>query len=75
MKNSNDTIGKRTRDLPICSAVHTPHSPTLKIRLPVYQSRRCRMTMVTVMNVNPQPLDLLQTFVHRPTANDDSVSV
>jgi hypothetical protein len=24
MKNSNDTIGKRSRDLPICSAVPQP---------------------------------------------------
>jgi len=27
MKNSNDTIGNRTRDLPACSAV--PHTPAL----------------------------------------------
>jgi len=27
MKNSNDTIGKRTRDLPVCSAVSQPTAP------------------------------------------------
>jgi hypothetical protein len=27
MKNSNDTIGYRTRDLPACSAVHQPTAP------------------------------------------------
>jgi hypothetical protein len=28
MKNSNDTIGNRTRDLPACSAVPRPTAPT-----------------------------------------------
>jgi len=28
MKNSNDTIGNRTRDLPACSAVSQPNSAT-----------------------------------------------
>ena len=27
MKNSNDTIGNRTRDLPACSAVNEPTAP------------------------------------------------
>ena len=27
MKNSNDTVGNRTRDLPACSAVHQPTAP------------------------------------------------
>jgi len=27
MKNSNDTIGYRTRDLPVCSAVSQPNAP------------------------------------------------
>ena len=29
MKNSTDTIGNRTRDLPACSAVPPPTAPTL----------------------------------------------
>ena len=28
MKNSNDTIGNRTRDLPVCSVVPQPTAPT-----------------------------------------------
>jgi hypothetical protein len=32
-KNSNDTIGNRTRDLPICSVVPQPTSPP---RAPIY---------------------------------------
>jgi len=28
MKNSNDTIGNRTRDLPTCSAMPQPTAPT-----------------------------------------------
>jgi hypothetical protein len=27
MKNSNDTIGNRTRDLPVCTAVPQPTAP------------------------------------------------
>jgi hypothetical protein len=59
----------------ISNAVYISHSPTLKLRLSVYKSRRCNMTMVTVVNVNPQPLDVLQTFVRRLTSNDDPVSI
>ena len=33
MKNSNDTIGNRTRDLPTCSAVPQPTAPP---RAPLY---------------------------------------
>jgi len=33
MKNSNDTIENRTRDLPACSAVH---EPTVPPRAPVF---------------------------------------
>ena len=29
MKNSNDTIGNRARDLPVCSAVAQPFTPLL----------------------------------------------
>ena len=36
MKNSNDTIGNRTRDLPACSAVPQPTAPP---RAPVYGKR------------------------------------
>jgi hypothetical protein len=33
MKNSNDTIGNRSRDLPVCSAVPQPTAPP---RAPVF---------------------------------------
>jgi hypothetical protein len=33
MKNSNDTIGNRTRDLPACSEVPQPTAPTRAINL------------------------------------------
>jgi len=36
MKNTNDTIGNRTRDLPACSAVPQPTAPP---RIPEYQTR------------------------------------
>jgi hypothetical protein len=35
MKNSNDTIGNRNRDLPACSAVPQPTAPPLDPRLRV----------------------------------------
>jgi hypothetical protein len=31
MKNSNDTIGNRTRDLPVCSAVPQPTAPQFRV--------------------------------------------
>ena len=37
MKNSNDTIGNRTPDLPDCSAVPQPTAPP---RAPLYSSQR-----------------------------------
>jgi len=40
MKNSSDTIGNRTRDLPTCSAVPQPtappRTPDFKGRIPVH---------------------------------------
>jgi hypothetical protein len=36
MKNSNDTIGNGTRDLPTCSAVPQPTAPPAKVGLNVY---------------------------------------
>jgi len=46
MKNFNDTIGNRTRDLPACSAVPQPTAPprtpsiyVLHVKIKVKQSR------------------------------------
>ena len=39
LKNSNDTIGNRTRDLPTCSAVPQPTAPTRAPIAKVAQSK------------------------------------
>jgi len=39
MKNSNDTIGNRTRDLPACNAVP---QPTALPRAPIYSYQLCK---------------------------------
>ena len=45
MKNSNDTIGNRTRDLPNCSAVPQPtalpRAPLLKLATFSYNKAKC----------------------------------
>ena len=46
MKNSNETIGNRTRDLPTCSAVPQP------ITLPRAHNRTTYRTKVTVQEMN-----------------------
>jgi hypothetical protein len=33
MKNSNDTIGNRTRDLPVCSTVTVKNLPIVKLQV------------------------------------------
>jgi hypothetical protein len=33
MKNTNDNIGIRTRDLPVCSAVPQPNVPSLEAKV------------------------------------------
>ena len=38
MKNSNETIGNRTRDLPACSAESQSTAPP---RVPRYRMKRC----------------------------------
>jgi hypothetical protein len=38
MKNSNDTIGIRTRDLPVCSAVSQPTAAHLSIIIIIISS-------------------------------------
>ena len=46
MKNSNDTIGNRTRDLPDCSAVPQPTAPS---RAPV-ESKQL-LLLFSILNV------------------------
>jgi hypothetical protein len=52
MKNFNDTIGNRTRDLPACSAVPQPTAPPLAL-LRNQQSPKCFITLPPVMK-SPQ---------------------
>ena len=42
MKNSNDTIGNRTRDLPACSAVPQPTAPS---RTPILLFMLCKIIL------------------------------
>ena len=42
MKNSNDTIGNQTRNLPVCSAVPQPTAPP---RAPLTASNVCKYKM------------------------------
>ena len=44
MKNSNDTIGNRTRDLPTCSAVS---QPTALPRVPRFKEKVCAKPQIT----------------------------
>jgi len=48
MKNSNDTIGNRTRDLPACSAVPQPTAPP---RASIYIKWSCIKHQVTNLEV------------------------
>jgi hypothetical protein len=51
MKNSNDTIGNRTRDLPSCSAVLQPTAPP---RAPIFSQRLFKILMNPLLEVNIQ---------------------
>jgi len=50
MKNSNDTIGNRTRDLPTCSAVPQPTALPLAPKL-VIQGSKIDISHVEVSNL------------------------
>ena len=64
MKNSNDTIGNRTRDLPACSAVPQPTAPPaacpnleLEFTLNLYWEFNCELCLWTVtLLLNKQKL-------------------
>ena len=65
MKNSNETIGDRTRDLPACSAVP---QPTVSPRAPKYPyGLRLLLTAYTYVPVNKIMLLREITFLHRIT--------
>ena len=54
MKNCNDVIGNRNRDLPACSAV--PHS-TAPLRIPSYQPS-CPAELYTFLSEFPKAIPL-----------------
>ena len=55
VKNSNDTIGNRTRDLPTCSAVRQPNAPRRTPRLLHTGSKVVKVAKTTVyMSVVPK---------------------
>jgi len=50
MKNSNDAIGNRARDLPACSAVHQPTAPP---RAPLMQRQEQNISAVKASTQTP----------------------
>ena len=72
MKNSNDTIGDRTRDLPACSAVPQPTAPR---RAPVVRTIHYNFSspflkfmdlklMLTLLTIFPASASFLFTLRH-----------
>jgi hypothetical protein len=57
MKNSNDTIGNRSLDLPVCSAVPQP----LHHRLP-----RSKISVNLMIAVQKTSKNILNSFNHLP---------
>jgi len=55
MKNSNDTIGNRTRDLPACGAV--PQPATLRVSLQLTVLGGLSNLQVTKVSVHPLRAD------------------
>ena len=60
MKNSNDAIGNRTRDLPACRAVPQPTAPPRAPNLAQYL-RLCEQEFWTnnLLNLRKQPMQRL----------------
>jgi hypothetical protein len=48
MRNSNDTVGNRTRDLPTCSAVTQPTAPP---RVPLFEEREANYKSGTMIKM------------------------
>jgi hypothetical protein len=77
MKNSNDTIGNRTRDLPACSVVpqptvspRAPLKPAIKLNL---EPITCRYILYTYMHATKHTRTsanyiILPSFRHNPEA-------
>jgi len=57
MKNSNDTIGNRTRDLPACGAVPQPRTPMIIIIIIII------IIFVNIYNIEQAPNNYCRAFV------------
>jgi len=66
MKNSSDTIGNRTSDLPACSAVPQPSAP---LRAPGFYISKLRKSGVFVFSL--KNMNNIQTTVIFITGNKD----
>jgi hypothetical protein len=67
MKNSNDTIGNRTRDFPVCSAVPQPLRHRLQSHLSPLNKNLTHIIVASVWNGNYRTLkyaDVHQLFVY-----------
>ena len=56
MKNSNDTMGNRTRDLPTCSGVSLPTAPP---RAPICNIRRIKSRNIIIQGVPGGKVNIL----------------
>jgi hypothetical protein len=63
MKNSSDTIGNRTRDLPACSAVPQPmiYSQKLK-KISGYDQVSSKIVILTNEQTNQEELGFIDAF-------------
>ena len=71
MKNFNDTIGNRTRDLPACSAALQPTAPP---RAPLYYNTLCIIvhyiiTLTVCSKLQTTKHDNKHQKAHRPVRN------
>jgi len=65
MKNSSETIGNRTRDLPACSAVHQPTAPPRGPKICRERERRhCYIVTdrTSVMSVFRRDVNVISLF-------------
>ena len=68
MKNSNDTIGNRTRDLPACSAVPQPTAPPRAQTLylltnDLFMAYLTTLSVVKLSNIESWTLVILLVFL------------
>jgi hypothetical protein len=66
MKNSSDTIGNRTHDLPACSAVPQPTAPP---RAPIKREGTEENWEALLYSVTRQGLDLDASHIHVSVVN------